>query len=283
MALNVGFVGMGSMGTPMVQRMVAAGHTVRVYSRREETAAAAAARGAIPVGVAADAARGADVMTVCVYTADQVRELCLGADGLIAAMKPGSALVIHTTCPPPIIAELIDSAADHGVSVVDAPLDGRPSDVEAGTVRVLVGAGPGARSLIAPVIEAYAGPIIDVGGVGAGQRTKILNVLLTAAQTQLIADAARLAEQLGLDAAAALHAVNQTGARSQHLQSALTFSDDPTRHAQMVKPFVEKDIRNYGNFLDGLNLGLLGIVVRALSTNEGNAADQADAASATGR
>lgn len=283
MAMNVGFVGMGNMGTPMVERMVAAGHTVRVYSRREETASAAAARGAIPVASAADAARGADVMTVCVYTADQVRELCLGGDGVLAAMKPGSVLLIHTTCPPHTITELVRSADDRGVSVVDAPIDGRPSDVAAGAVRVLVGADAGARSLVAPVIEAYGGPIIDVGDVGAGQRTKILNVLLTAAQTQLIADAARLAEQLGLDPAAALDAVNQTGASSQHLQSALAFSDDPTRHAEMVKPFVEKDIRNYGDLFEGLNLGLLGVVVCSLTVDEGNADEEASVPSETRR
>jgi 3-hydroxyisobutyrate dehydrogenase-like beta-hydroxyacid dehydrogenase len=270
-AMNVGFVGMGSMGTPMVERMVAAGHAVRVYARHEGTASAAAARGGIPVAAVADAARGVDVMTVCVYTADQVRELCLGADGLIAAMKPGSALVIHTTCPPDTIAELVSSASDRGVSVVDAPLDGRPSDVAAGAVRVLMGADAEARSLVAPVIEAYAGLIVDVGEVGAGQRAKILNVLLTAAQTALIADAARLAEQLGLDPAAALHAINQTGVTSRHLESALAFSDDPTRHAGMVKPFVTKDIRNYGDLFDRLDLGLLGVVVRSYLADEQNA------------
>lgn len=269
-ALNVGFIGMGSMGTPMVERMVAAGHTVRVYCRREQTASAAAARGGIPVAALADAARDADLVTVCVYTADQVREVCLGDDGLIAAMKAGSALVIHTTCAPHHIAELVSSASARGVSVVDAPLDGRPSDVAAGAVRVLMGADAEARAFVTPVIGSYAGVIIDVGEPGAAQRTKILNVLLTAAQTALIADTARLAGQLGLDPAAALRAINQTGVTSRHLGSALAFSDDPTRHAAMVKPFVTKDILNYGDLFDGLDLGLLGVVVGSYISDEQN-------------
>lgn len=279
-ALDVGFVGMGSMGAPMVERMVAAGHTVRVYARREESRSAAAALGATPVASAGEAAQDADVMTVCVYTTDQVRELCLGRGGVIAAMKPGSTLLVHTTCPPQTMAELVASADERDVAVVDAPLDGRPSDVAAGSVRVLMGADAETRSRIAPVVESYAGSVIHAGEVGAGQRTKILNVLLTAAQVGLIADAARLAGQLGLDPAAALHAVNQTGVSSRHLQSALTFDEDPTRHAAMVRPFVTKDIQNYGDSLEGLDLGLLGVVVRAFTADE-ESADQRETETAT--
>ncbi|MDR5699121.1 NAD(P)-dependent oxidoreductase [Agromyces aerolatus] len=267
-AVEVGFVGLGSMGAPMARRMVEAGHTVRVYARRPESAAAAAACGAIPVASAAEAARGADVMTVCVYTTGQVRELCLGEDGLIAAMKPGSTLLVHTTCPPDTIAELVALAAGRGVAVSDAPLDGRPADVAAGRTRVLMGADAETRKRVVPLVETYANTIIHVGDVGAGQRTKILNVLLTATQTAMIADAARLAGQLGLDPAAALTAVNQTGVTSRHLESALTFDDDPTRHAQMVRPFVVKDILNYGDLFDGLDLGLLDGVVRELIAAE---------------
>jgi 3-hydroxyisobutyrate dehydrogenase len=262
-ATNVGFVGMGSMGTPMVEQMVAAGYTVRVLCRRQETASAADALGAVPVTTVAEVAQDAEVVTVCVYTTEQVRELCLGTEGLIAAMKPGSVLLVHTTCPPETMADLVTSAGDRGVSVVDAPLDGRPRDVAGGTVRVLMGAGPEARSRIAPIVATYTAQILHVGDVGAGQRTKILHVLLTAAQTGMIAAAARLAEDLGLDPAASMQALGQTNARSYHLESAVAFSSDPTQHAELVKPFVTKDIQNYGDIFDDLDLGLLGVVVNA--------------------
>jgi 3-hydroxyisobutyrate dehydrogenase-like beta-hydroxyacid dehydrogenase len=278
--LNVGFVGMGSMGTPMVERLVAAGHTVRVHSRREETAATALALGAIPVASVAEAARAADVMTVCVYTADQLRDVCLGPDGVIAAMKPGSALLVHTTCSPGTMTEIAATAETRGVSAVDAPLDGRPGAVAAGTVRVLMGGDAKGRSLVDPVLETYTGAIIHVGEVGAGQRTKVLHVLLTAAQTAVIADAARLAGQLGLDAAAALHAIEQTNATSNHLQAALTFSDDPTQHAALVRPFVVKDIRNYGDLFDDLDLGVLGVVIRAVTAKD-DAVEAQSASSST--
>ena len=269
-SMRVGFVGMGNMGAPMVARMVAAGHTVRVYARREETAALATKSGATVAASAADAARDAEVMTVCVYTPDQLRDVCLGDDGLISAMRPGSVLVVHTSCSPRIMTELVSAADERGVSVIDAPIDGRPSDVAAGGARLLMGADPEARAFVEPVVSSYSSPIIDVGDVGAGQRTKILNVLLTAAQTGLIADAARLAGQLGLDPVAALTAINQTAVKSQHLQSALVFDEDPTRHARMVRPFVTKDILGYGDYFDGLDLGLLGVVVNAyVSDTEG--------------
>lgn len=261
---RIGFIGMGHMGAPMVERMIAAGYAVQVHARREETADAARALGAEIAQTPDAAAHTADIMMICAYTSQQVRDLCLGPDGVIAAMRPGSVLLIHTTCPPQTMTELVEATRGTGISVVDAPLDTRPSAVAAGAGRALVSGSEAALAIVLPVISTYTGTIIEVGEVGVAQSTKILNVLLTAAQTQLIAEAARTAEQLGLDPATALRALNRTGVHSTHLDSALDFDDDPAAHAAMVKPFVTKDILNYGDSLDSLDLGLLGLVTDAI-------------------
>lgn len=267
-SLDVGFVGMGSMGSPMVARMAAAGHRVRVYSRRAEVAEAAQASGAVPVSTLTDVAEGADIVTICVYSSQQVREVCLGENGVLTRMRPKSVLLVHTTCPPQTMSELVAAADEREISVIDAPLDGRPVHLTEGAGRVLLGGDDEAVGRVSPALRTYASTVIRTGGVGSGQLTKVLNVLMTAAQTQLIAAAAGIAEQLGLDTKEALAAVNQTGVRSQHLESALTYADDPTAHAAMVKPFVVKDILNYGDALDGLDLGLLGIVADAVTAEE---------------
>ena len=84
---RVGFVGAGRMGAPMVRRLVDAGHEVRALGRTAEKASAVEHLGASVVNDPAAVAEGADAVIVCVFTDDQVREVCL-ADDLVAAMSP---------------------------------------------------------------------------------------------------------------------------------------------------------------------------------------------------
>ena len=92
---HVGFVGVGRMGTPMVARLVGAGHQVTVLGRTEEKRTAITELGASAATTVADVVDGADVVAVCVFTDDQVRQLCL--DGELVAMMAVS--YTHLTLP----------------------------------------------------------------------------------------------------------------------------------------------------------------------------------------
>jgi 3-hydroxyisobutyrate dehydrogenase len=96
---RVGFIGAGRMGAPMVGRLAEAGHEVRALGRTAEKCAALEQLGAQPVATVEAVADGADVVIVCVFTDEQVQQVCMKSD-LFAAMKPGAALVIHTTGSP---------------------------------------------------------------------------------------------------------------------------------------------------------------------------------------
>lgn len=123
---HVGFVGVGRMGTPMVARLVGAGHQVTVLGRTEEKRTAIAELGATAVTTVTDAVDGADVVVVCVFTDDQVRQLCLEGE-LVEAMAPGTSLVLHTTGSPRT-AQTIASTHPH-VDVIDAPVSGGPHEI----------------------------------------------------------------------------------------------------------------------------------------------------------
>lgn len=99
---RIGFVGAGRMGRPMVRRLVAAGHEVRVQGRSADSRAGLAGlarEGAQVVAGLAEVAAGAAAVLVCVSTDDQVRQVCLDS-GLPAAMPGGAVLVVHTTGSP---------------------------------------------------------------------------------------------------------------------------------------------------------------------------------------
>ncbi len=202
--MRIGFVGAGRMGRPMVARLVAAGHDVRVLGRSDEKCSAVAELGAEPVDEIAAVGAAADVVMICVFTDEQVREICL-TDGLTAAMPSGSAVVLHTTGSPHTVETIAGRAARHEVDVVDAPVSGGPHNAAAGELTLFVGGTDHTVARVRPVLSCYGDPILHVGPLGAGQKVKLVNNALFAAHLGLLADSVELAARLGVEESAAAH------------------------------------------------------------------------------
>ncbi|MDV3127820.1 NAD(P)-dependent oxidoreductase [Mycobacterium sp. 21AC1] len=260
--MRVGVIGAGRMGAPMVRRLVAAGHEVLVLGRTVEKRDAIAQLGARPVADTVDAVRDAEVVIVCVFTDEQVRELCV--DGLLAAMPTDSVLVLHTTGSPRTATAVAALAAERGVSVLDAPLSGGPHDIAAGTVTVFVGGSDDAVARAGPALASYADPVLHVGPLGAGQRVKLINNTLFAAQIGLVAEGVRLGGRLGVDEATLLSALTHGSAGSRAL-SLIAATGSADAFIARVGEFVGKDVavvRSTAGDL-GSDLGLLEAVVDA--------------------
>ncbi|MBO0866804.1 MAG: NAD(P)-binding domain-containing protein, partial [Mycobacterium sp.] len=134
--MKIGFIGAGRMGSPMVARLVEAGHDVVALGRSDEKCAAVAQLGATPVVDTAEVGGQAEVVVVCVFSDEQVRQVCLDGD-LLETMAPGSALVVHTTGSPRTAQTIAERA--NGVDVVDAPVSGGPHNAAAGMLTIFVG------------------------------------------------------------------------------------------------------------------------------------------------
>ncbi|MCG5434244.1 NAD(P)-dependent oxidoreductase [Mycobacterium sp. MYCO198283] len=270
---RVGFVGAGRMGRPMVARLVAAGHDVRVLGRRPEQRAALAELGATPVADTADAARDAEVVVVCVFTDDQVREVCLDG-GLPAAMPAGATLVIHTTGSPRTVDAVAAQAAPCGVTVVDAPVSGGPHDIAAGRLTLFVGGDDDTVARLRPVLSAYADPLLAAGARGDGQRIKLVNNALFAAQLGLVAEAVRLGGRLGVNEAALLAALPHGSGASRALGS-IAAAGSVAAFTAAVAGFVGKDVAVLRKTVADLggDLGILDAVIDAAaseSTGDGH-------------
>ena len=107
--------------------------------------------------------RDADAVFVVVLTDEQVRSVCLGPDGAIAAMKPGATLVQHTTSDPATAQLLAEAGAERGIGVLDAALSGGPHDIAAGKLTLWVGGDEALLEQMRPLLESYASPIMFVG------------------------------------------------------------------------------------------------------------------------
>jgi 3-hydroxyisobutyrate dehydrogenase-like beta-hydroxyacid dehydrogenase len=205
--VKVGFIGAGRMGRPMVDRLVSAGHEVAVLVRRPEARAAAEADGLTGAATVAATVDDADVVFVVVLNDDQVRSVCLGSDGALAAMKPGATLVQHTTCDPATVQLIAAAGSEKGIRVLDAALSGGPPSIAAGQLTLWVGGDEAVLEEMRPLLETYASPIMWVGPIGHGQRVKLVNNALFVAQVGLAVDAVRMAGSLGIDEQAILAAV----------------------------------------------------------------------------
>jgi 3-hydroxyisobutyrate dehydrogenase len=210
--MRVGFIGTGRMGTPMVRRLADAGHHVHALGRSDEKRRAITELNAHAVATVAETAERADAVVVCVFTDEQVKQVCLDSD-LLAAMRPGSALILHTTGSPRT-AEAIAAAATH-VDVLDAPVSGSPYDIGVGELTLFVGGSDDAVARIQPVLASYADPILHVGPTGAGQGVKLINNTLFAAQIGLLSEAVQLGARFGVEEAKLLTSVTQGSGASR--------------------------------------------------------------------
>ncbi|WP_040800817.1 NAD(P)-dependent oxidoreductase [Nocardia higoensis] len=260
--MRIGFVGAGRMGRPMVARLVAAGHAVRVLGRSEGARAELADLGATPVDDLPAVAEAAEAVVVCVFTDDQVREVCL--DGpLLSALPAGSVLIVHTTGSPDT-ATALAAATPEGVHVVDAPVSGGPHDIAAARLTVMIGGDERAVGLAQPVLSAYGDPLVHVGALGSGQRVKLVNNALFTAQIGLIAEAVRLGTALGVTEEALLSALPHASSGGRALASIAAKGSVAEFHSS-VGEFVRKDVtvaRALAADL-GVDLGLLDTAIEA--------------------
>ncbi|WP_304412515.1 NAD(P)-dependent oxidoreductase [Nocardia sp. BMG111209] len=261
--MRLGFVGAGRMGRPMVDRLVQAGHDVHVLGRSPESRTALADSGAVVHATLADVAADADVVLVCVFTDGQVRQVCVD-DGLLAAMRPGATLVVHTTCNPRTVEGLAEHAARHSVSVTDAAVSGGPHDIAAGRLTILVGGDEAAFDAARPALSAYGDPVLHVGPLGHGQRVKLVNNAVFTANIGLLSAAVDLGKQLGVDEATLLSALPHGSAASRALLG-VAGKGSVAAFFDSVGEFVRKDIAVVRSVTAdlGTDLGVLDTVIPA--------------------
>jgi 2-hydroxy-3-oxopropionate reductase len=228
------------MGRPMVRRLVDAGHPVRALGRTDEKRSALGGLGAEAVDNLIAVCAGAEAVVLCVFTDEQVQHICL-TDGLVAAMPTGSTVVLHTTGSPRTAEAIAECAAPRGVKVVDAPVSGGPHNAAAGALTVFIGGADDAVATVRPLLSSYGDPLLHVGPLGAGQKVKLVNNALFAAQIGLVSDAVELASRLGVAESALLTALAH-GSASSRVLDIVAAGGSVASFIETAGEFVGKDI-----------------------------------------
>lgn len=261
MSSTVGFIGAGQLGEPMVLRLLGAGHPVLVYTRRDEVRDRLTAAGATSAGSVAEVAAQSDILLSCLFSDAQLRETGLGPDGFIANAKPGSVFVSHTTGAVATLEALRDSSSSAPV-ILDAPVSGTAENIAACTLTVLVGGPADAVDRVTPVLAAYADPVVPTGELGSALAIKLINNLLFAANAQLVSAATQLGDNLNVDPAALLSALQVCSGHSSAAAHAERIGG-MVRFTELAGPFLRKDVAacRQAAAEAGVDLGLLGTVV----------------------
>jgi 3-hydroxyisobutyrate dehydrogenase len=138
--MNVAFLGLGAIGTPMAARLAARAR-LTVWNRTPSRATEfAASHGAIAAPTPREAAIGADAVVTCLPTSAEVERILPGPDGLLAGMEPGSLLLDCTSGDPATSRRIASQLAQRGIAFADAPVSGGTDGAAAGTLTVMVGA-----------------------------------------------------------------------------------------------------------------------------------------------
>lgn len=262
--MRVGIVGTGEMGRPLVHRMLAAGIDVVAAVRRPGVRAELSGAGASCVEHPHGTAAGSDVVVVYLHSDEQVREVVL-AGGLADVLDAGSVLLVLTTGSPSTVEAIAARVAARGAGVVDAPGSGGPAQVASGTLTLFVGGDERHVARCRPVFDAFANRVLHLGGVGAGQRVKLLNNLLFGAHVELAVEAARLAEQFGIDPVDLAAAVHTASGQSYALDL-VAATGSAGALVQRAGPYLHKDVQvAQGVATDlGVDLGTIAAVVSPL-------------------
>ncbi|HET9337409.1 MAG TPA: NAD(P)-dependent oxidoreductase [Casimicrobiaceae bacterium] len=219
-AKKLAFLGLGVMGYPMAGHLARAGHEVTVYNR--SSAKADAWRNEYRGRTArtpADAARGADIVLMCVGNDDDVRAVANGSDGALAGMGRGTILVDHTTASAGVAREVHAVAAAKGIEFLDAPVSGGQAGAQNGKLTIMVGGDAGTFARAEPVLMHYARAVTLMGPSGAGQLTKMVNQITIAGLVQALAEGIDFARRAGLDPERVLDVISKGAAQSWQMEN----------------------------------------------------------------
>lgn len=213
--MRVGFVGLGVMGYPMAGHLLKAGMEVRAYNRGETRREAwqKEYRGKA-VATPADAAKGAELVMLCVSADRDVRQVVTGADGVLSGANQGMVIVDHTTTSPELAQEMSAVCQDVGCEFIDAPMSGGQVGAETGQLTLMVGASEAALECARPALEVYAKSVTRMGESGQGQLAKAVNQICIAGILQSLSEGLLLAERAGLDIETLVESISKGAAGS---------------------------------------------------------------------
>ena len=216
--MRIGFVGIGLMGLPIAQHLLAAGHQLFIASSNRAAAQALGAQGATVLSTPREIAAEVEVFFSCRVTREHSRETFLSADGVVAGASKGLLCVDLSTTDPETATGIASVLAAQGIGFVDAPVSGGPDGARARTLSIIAGGAPHDVQRVEPLLSLFGKKVFHMGPVGAGVAAKLCNNLVTITTHVLLAEAMVLGVKAGIDAQQLYEVLRSSSAYSRTLE-----------------------------------------------------------------
>jgi 3-hydroxyisobutyrate dehydrogenase-like beta-hydroxyacid dehydrogenase len=195
---ELGYVGLGVMGSAIVRRLLDAGHTVTVWNRTPEKAEPLLEAGARWADSPREVAERSELVFTMVTNTAAVQAVTEGTDGILAGLAPGKIYVDMSTASPANTRALADRVAGAGAQMLDAPVSGTSITVEQGKVSIMVGGDEDAFERARPVLETIGPKVFHLGPNGTAVTLKIAINLSLAVQMLAFSEGVLIAEKTGI-------------------------------------------------------------------------------------
>ena len=197
--MKVGFIGLGIMGKPMSKNILKNGHEVVVYNRSRAAVDELVALGAKGAGSSKEVAEECSIIITMVPNSPQVREVCLGKNGIVEGAKPGTVVIDMSSIDPVESKAIGKELAEKGIELMDAPVSGGEPKAIDGTLSVMVGGKKETFDKYYDMLMVMAGSVVYVGPLGSGNVAKLANQMIVAANIGIVAEALTFAKKAGTD------------------------------------------------------------------------------------
>ena len=236
---QLGFIGLGIMGSPMAENLLKAGHALTVYNRSRAKAEALGERGATVAGSPAEVGRRAQIIFLCVGDTQAVEEVC---GSLLQGVEPGAVVVDSSTISPDASRELAEQFRERGVSFLDAPCTGSKSGATSATLTFMVGGEKEAFDRVQPYLAVMGKKIFHVGGHGAGLQVKLTQNLIGALTVEAMAEGFVLARKAGISPTLVLEVLQASVARNPLIEAKLPLVLERRFDPQFSLKWMHKDL-----------------------------------------
>ncbi|MEO1103013.1 MAG: NAD(P)-dependent oxidoreductase [Pseudomonadota bacterium] len=196
----IGFIGLGLMGSAMVERLQSLGYPLTVIANRDRKGVdAALTRGASEVTTAREIAAASDIVMMCMATSAQVESRMNGPDGVIAGLKPGAVVIDFGTSLPGSTQTLGAAVEAAGGHYMDAPLGRTPTHAVEGKLNIMAAGDKATFERMEPVLKDLGENVFHVGALGAGHTLKLINNFFAMTTACAMSEAFAMADRAGLE------------------------------------------------------------------------------------
>ncbi|MNH92735.1 2-hydroxy-3-oxopropionate reductase [compost metagenome] len=251
---KIGFIGLGTMGAPMVSNLLTKGYPVTVYNRTASKTEGLVKEGATAVSTPREAAEGNDVIITMVSDDNSIADVYEGDNGVLQGLHPGSIVIDCSTISPALSRRLASQITALGGAFLDAPVTGSSPAAVSGTLVFMVGGPADTLDSTSDIFNTLGKKILHMGDNGTGSVAKLAHNTMVGINNLALAEGFAIASKSGLPADAFLELVQlgSAGSKAADLKGQKIIDHDFSN--QFSLQLMLKDLKLASSLTDGASI-----------------------------